>query len=366
MRQSIKVLVVDDSALMRRVITRLLEAQPDITVVDTAADGEEAIRKVIALRPDVVTMDVEMPGMNGVQTVSRLMREHPLPVIMLSSHTTEGARVTMEALAAGAIDFIAKPEKSGIDKMAMELARKIRVVIGSARKKPAPQKPLKPVPPPDPKKSPPAGAAPAVRIEKKEPRKPLELVVIGSSTGGPAALQVLLPALPAGFPCGIVVVQHIPVGFSGPMAEHLNRRCALEVLHAGHGDLILPGRVLVAPAGYDLFFRRSGGKLSVALEKGSKPVPPGGFRPSVDIVMTSAAEVAGSRSMGVLLTGMGRDGAKGMLAIKKRNGCTIAQDEATSVVYGMPKAAADLGAAEKILPLTQIAGEVQRTILNPN
>lgn len=362
MRQSIKVLVVDDSALMRRVITRLLETQPDIVVADTAAHGEEAIRKVAALNPDVVTMDVEMPGMNGVQAVSRLMRVHPLPVIMLSSHTTEGARITMEALSAGAIDFIAKPDKSTLDKMAAELARKIRVVYNNARKKTAAPRPARQITPRGLKKSPPTGAPPLPRIEKKISRQAVELVVIGSSTGGPAALQVLLPALPAGFPCGIVVVQHIPVGFSGPMAEHLNRRCALEVLHAGHGDPVLPGRVLVAPAGYDLFFRRTGDRLSVALEKGNKPVPPGGFRPSVDVVMTSAAEVAGSRVMGVLLTGMGRDGAKGMLAIKISSGCTIAQDETTSVVYGMPKAAADLGAVEKILPLAQIAGEMRRLV----
>ncbi|HBX22731.1 MAG TPA: chemotaxis response regulator protein-glutamate methylesterase [Desulfotomaculum sp.] len=354
MLQSIKVLVVDDSALMRRVITRLLETHPDIRVVDTAADGEEAIRKVVLLRPDVVTMDVEMPGMGGVQAVSRLMREHPLPIIMLSSHTTEGARVTMEALTAGAIDFIAKPQKSDVEKMAAQLARKIRVVCNSARQKTAPRPTDPQVNYPSPKKS--------LRPEKQTTPLPMELVVIGSSTGGPAALQVLLPALPANFPCGIVVVQHIPVGFSGPMAEHLNRRCSLEVLHAGHGDLVLPGRVLVAPAGYDLFFRRYGGRLSVALEKGNKPVPPGGFRPSVDVVMTSAAEIADNRLIGVLLTGMGRDGARGMLAIKKRSGYTIAQDENTSVVYGMPKAAADLGAVEKILPLPQIAGEVRRWV----
>ena len=362
MLRTIKVLVVDDSALMRRVISRLLEAQPDFSVVDTAADGEEAIRKVISERPDVVTMDVEMPGMGGVQAVKRLMRDHPLPVIMLSSHTTEGARVTMEALAAGAIDFIAKPHKSVVDKMAAELARKIRVVYNSARRKTAAPQMVRLVNRADLKKPHRADAVPVPRVEKNPTRLPMELVVVGSSTGGPAALQVLLPALPAGFPCGIVVVQHIPVGFSGPMAEHLNRRCGMEVLHAGHGDPVLPGRVLVAPAGYDLFFRRYGGRLSVALDKGNKPVPPGGFRPSVDVVMISAAEVAGNRAVGVLLTGMGRDGARGMLAIKERNGYTIAQDESTSVVYGMPKAAADLGAAEKILPLTQIAGEVLRTV----
>ncbi|MCG8401516.1 MAG: chemotaxis response regulator protein-glutamate methylesterase [Firmicutes bacterium] len=364
MPQPIKVLVVDDSALMRRVVTRLLEAQPDISVIDTAQDGEEAIRKVASLHPHVVTMDVEMPGLNGVQTVSRLMRMHPLPVIMLSAHTTEGARVTMEALAAGAVDFVAKPQKpGGAETMAAELARKIRVVRNSALQRAAiAHTPRRPAPAtrqvPQPRK-----AAPATRARTAafgDP--PVELVVIGSSTGGPAALQQLLPNLPAAFPCSVVIVQHIPVGFSGPMAEHLNRKCKMQVTHAGHGDQLLPGRVLVAPAGYDLLLRRYGSRLGVALNKGNKPVPPGGFRPSVDGVMNSAAEVVGAGALGVLLTGMGRDGARGMLAIKQRGGRTIAQDERTSVVYGMPKAAADIGAADSILPLPQIAMEIIRGV----
>lgn len=362
MLQPIKVLVVDDSALMRRVITRLLETHPDITVVDTAADGQEAIRKVAALRPDVVTMDVEMPVMNGVQAVGRLMRDHPLPIIMLSSHTTEGARTTMDALAAGAVDFVPKPAKSGnVEKMALELVRKIRVVRASAANRAANVQSAAPLtlkPAASRVSTAPGPAAPA----KRASMQPVELVVIGSSTGGPAALHVLLSALPANFPCGVVVVQHIPVGFSGPMAEHLNRRCSMEVVHAGHGDLVLPGKVLVAPAGHDLLFRRYGSRLSVVLEKGNKPIPPGGFRPSVDVVMSSAAEVVGGRVLGVLLTGMGRDGARGMLAIKQQGGRTLAQDESTCVVYGMPKAAADLGAADKILPLTQIAPEIMRVV----
>jgi two-component system chemotaxis response regulator CheB len=369
MLQPIKVLVVDDSALMRRVITRLLETQPDIKVIDTAAGGEEAIQKVTLLRPDVVTMDVEMPGLNGVETVARLMRQCPVPVIMLSAYTTEGARVTMEALAAGAVDFVPKPVKpGGSERMAAELTRKIRVARRASVKRcpapdtktvqagPAPARPgtgIKPAPP--------APAAAIAPVEKTASGG-VELVVIGSSTGGPAALQSLLPALPANFPCGVVVVQHIPVGFSGPMAEHLNRRCRMEVKHAEHGDRVLPGRVLVAPAGYDLFLRRYGDRLSVSLERGDKPVPPGGFRPSVDVVMESAAQVAGSRAVGVLLTGMGRDGARGMLAIRERGGRTIAQDESTCVVYGMPRAAVELGAAEKVLPLQQIAGELMRMV----
>lgn len=374
MPQPIKVLVVDDSALMRRVITRMLEAQPGIKVIDTAAGGEEAIEKVILLRPDVVTMDVEMPGLDGVETVARLMRRCPVPVVMLSALTTEGARVTMQALAAGAVDFVPKPVKpGGAEKMAEELVRKVRVAsraavqrcpapgLKAAPAQPAPARPGMRTGPVPPAPAPIPVAAPVPPPPKAAPGR-VELVVIGSSTGGPAALQALLPALPADFPCGVVVVQHIPAGFSGPMAEHLNRRCGMEVKHAATGDKVSPGRVLVAPAGYDLLLRRYGDGLGVYLDEGDKPVPPGGFRPSVDVVMESAARVAGSRAVGVLLTGMGRDGARGMLAIRERGGHTIAQDESTSVVYGMPRAAVELGAAEKVLPLPQIAGELLRLV----
>ena len=360
MLRQIKVLVVDDSALMRRIVSRLLEMQSDIRVVDTAVDGEDAIRKVKQHRPDVVTMDVEMPGLNGVETVRRLMQQCPVPVIMLSAHTMEGTSVTMEALAAGAVDFVPKPTKAGgAEKMVADLTRKIRVArrasIGGCTAAPAESKVSEYQPKPK-------TAAPVAATAEKFAYSKIDLVVIGSSTGGPAALQNLLPALPANFPCGIIVVQHIPVGFSGPMSEHLNRKCKIEVKHAEHGDKVTPGQVLVAPAGYDLYLRKYGDRLSVALDKGNKPVPPGGFRPSVDVVMNSAAEVVGNNTLAVLLTGMGRDGARGMLAIRQRGGRTIAQDESTCVVYGMPKAAADLGAAEKILPLPQIAAEIIRLV----
>ncbi|SFF95305.1 two-component system, chemotaxis family, response regulator CheB [Desulfotomaculum arcticum] len=361
MLRQIKVLVVDDSALMRRIVSRLLEMQADIKVVDTAVDGEDAIKKVKLHRPDVVTMDVEMPGLNGVATVRRLMQQCPVPVIMLSAHTMEGTSVTMEALAAGAVDFVPKPTKAGgVEKMVADLTRKIRVArrasIGRCQAAPAPSRVI------DYKPKPQTAAAVVAAAAEKAPYAKIDLVVVGSSTGGPAALQNLLPALPANFPCGIIVVQHIPVGFSGPMSEHLNRKCKMEVKHAEHGDRVTPGRVLVAPAGYDLYLRKYGDRLSVALDKGNKPVPPGGFRPSVDVVMNSAAEVAGNNTLAVLLTGMGRDGARGMLAIRRRGGRTIAQDESTCVVYGMPKAAADLGAAEKILPLHQIAAEIIKLV----
>jgi two-component system chemotaxis response regulator CheB len=188
------------------------------------------------------------------------------------------------------------------------------------------------------------------------------IVVIGSSTGGPAALQQIIPRLPENIPVGFVIVQHIPVGFSGPLAEHLDRKSRVKVKHAENGDKITPGTVLVSPAGFDLTFRGRPGAVSVNLDPGKAPVPPGGFRPSVDVVMKSAAEVFGSQAMGVLLTGMGKDGAQGMLAIKNKNGYTVAESQNTCVVFGMPKAAIDIGGAGKVLPLHDIAGEIVRVI----
>ncbi|SHJ52679.1 two-component system, chemotaxis family, response regulator CheB [Desulfofundulus thermosubterraneus DSM 16057] len=442
-------LVVDDSALMRRLITRLLESR-GYNVIDTAADGEEAVAKICALKPDVVSLDLEMPVLDGLGVLRRVMKECPVPVVMLSSHTTAGARATMRALSLGAVDFVAKPSGPGrLDAMIDELVEKLRAAAtvtasklvrpwvgmvfhpfpaGKAGPslppprgerlenawtppgppgKPAGASSKKEVPPvipagtgsfperhagtPRPSMPPvlrPAGRSPSgapaggaadtgkakadpditaggimprlAVVPKRSAR--IDLVVIGSSTGGPAALQVIIPALPENFPAAVVLVQHLPVGFSGPLAEHLNRRSRLPVKHVEEGDPVIPGRVLVAPAGFDLTFRGRPGHVTVHLDAGSGPVPPGGFRPSVDGVMLSAAEIFGSRVMGVLLTGMGRDGARGMAAIREKGGPTIAQDESTCVVFGMPKAAIDLGAALKVVPLGEVAGEIVRLV----
>ncbi len=444
-------LVVDDSALMRRLITRLLESR-GYNVIDTAADGEEAVAKICTLKPDVVSLDLDMPVLDGLGVLRRVMKECPVPVVMLSSHTTAGARATMRALSLGAVDFVAKPSGPGqLDAMVDELVEKLRAAAtvassklvrpgvgmafhpfpagkagpslppprgkrpGDARTLPGPpDKPAgvsgrKEVPPvipagtgsvPErhagtPSSMPPvlhpAGRSPSgaparapgrtadtgkakadrdttaggtvprlVVVPKRSAR--IDLVVIGSSTGGPAALQVIVPALPEDFPAAVVLVQHLPVGFSGSLAEHLNRRSRLPVKHAAEGDPVVPGRVLVAPAGFDLTFRGQPGRVTVHLDAGSGPVPPGGFRPSVDGVMLSAVEVFGSRVMGVLLTGMGRDGARGMAAIREKGGPTIAQDESTCVVFGMPKAAIEMGAAERVVPLGEVAGEIARLV----
>ncbi|KJR96202.1 MAG: hypothetical protein VR68_14780 [Peptococcaceae bacterium BRH_c4a] len=361
----IRVLVVDDSSLMRRLIVRFLEEDINIKVIDTAVNGEEALKKIQSLRPDVVTLDVEMPVLDGLSTLGRLMRLSPLPVVMLSAHTTEGARATMQALALGAVDFVAKPAKPGeMSAMVADLKYKIKA---------AAQASLKKIPAYTPR---PAARQKTrdIKAEAKMPLSPMpmpitrssggkiEVVVIGSSTGGPAALQQIVPLLPENLPVGMVIVQHIPVGFSGPLAEHLDRKSKVKVKHAEQGDRITPGQVLVSPAGYDLFFKGKPGSLTVYLDPGKAPVPPGGFRPSVDVVMKSAAETLGSHAMGVLLTGMGKDGAQGMAAIRKGSGHTVAEDQSTCVVYGMPRAAIEMGGAEMVLPLNEIAGEIIRSV----
>jgi len=294
------------------------------------------------------------------------MRLSPLPVVMLSAHTTEGARATMQALALGALDFVAKPTKPGeMVAMVADLKYKIKAAAqASLRKIPAytsqsatGQKKQDTRP-----EAKTAKAPIPIPVARSSSGGKIEVVVIGSSTGGPAALQQIVPLLPENLAVGLVIVQHIPVGFSGPLAEHLDRKSKLKVKHAEQGDRITPGQVLVSPAGYDLFFKGKPGSLTVFLDPGRMPVHPGGFRPSVDVVMKSAAETLGSHAMGVLLTGMGKDGAQGMVAIRKGNGHTVAEAESTCVVYGMPRAAIEMGGAERILPLNEIAGEIIRVV----
>lgn len=418
----VKVLVVDDSAFLRRLVVRLLEATGDFAVIGTAADGAEAVQKICALRPEAVSLDLEMPVLDGLGVLRQIMRRCPVPVVMLSSHTTKGARATMQALSLGAVDFVAKPEKPGfLDVMVAELALKLKTAaLVSAHKltlaryslvkqpgrqagtggtiRAAPAAGLVPEVPGDswPRRllesgqvygSSPVGsigtgepgegasggeAVPAgdggQRSERTKVVRPetargrVELVVVGSSTGGPAALQTLIPALPANFPAAVVVVQHLPPGFSASLAEHLGRRSRLKVRHAEAGDPVAPGQVLVAPAGCELTFRGRAGEVNIRLESCGEPRVPGSFRPSVDGVMLSAAELYGARSMGVLLTGMGKDGAKGMAAIRECGGPTIAEAESTCVVFGMPKAAIEAGAAQKVLPLGEIAGEIVKMV----
>ncbi|MEW6447575.1 MAG: chemotaxis response regulator protein-glutamate methylesterase [Bacillota bacterium] len=346
----IKVMVDDDSALVRRVVSRMLADNPDIELAGTAANGLEALEKVPEVKPDVIVLDVEMPVMDGLETLRRLMQTRPVPVVMLSALTRAGSRATLEALALGAVDFIPKPANPAeLSLVKSELAAKIKTAAAVSlrnviRRGGRPEQVL-----------PVAGFKSSSEVHGRERR---ELVVIGCSTGGPAALQEIIPSLPADLPACIVVVQHMPVGFTGVLAEHLGKLSSLIVRHANGGEPVSPGQVLIAPSGFDLYFSGRAGKAKVKLVAGNNPPVPGAFRPSVDKVMVSAAEFFGPKVLGVLLTGMGRDGALGMQEIKRNKGLTIAEAEESCVVFGMPKAAIELGAVDKVVPLKEIAREI--------
>jgi two-component system chemotaxis response regulator CheB len=337
---------------MRNVVKRLLSLDTGVEVVGTATDGLDALTKIKSLRPDVVTLDVEMPGLDGLSALKQIMRKCPVPVVMLSAHTTAGAAATMEALSLGAVDFVAKPARAGeLDAMAGELLDKVKTAAGISPGKLVRRLLFRQSVPP---------AAPGNRPLC---RRGTEIVVIGASTGGPAALQTIIPAIPHDFEAAVVVVQHISAGFSQSLADSLARRSALPVKHAEDGMPVAPGRVLVAPAGFQMGFCKTAEKVKVNLERGESSRPMhGDFRPSVDGVMAAAAKTYGRRSMGVLLTGMGRDGVKGMAAIKDKEGITIAEAESSCVVFGMPKAAIEAGVVDRIVPLPEIASEMTRLV----
>jgi two-component system chemotaxis response regulator CheB len=331
----IRVLVVDDSAFVRKAVERMLGTADDIEVVGFAADGEEGLARARELRPDVVTLDIRMPKLGGLETLERLMAEQPVPVLLLSTLTQEGAEVTLRGLELGALDFV---DKSSVQPMNMlslaeELVAKIRA-LGGARVRPR----LRPAPSS-------AGGLAA----------PAECVVIAASTGGPAALQTVVGALPAGFPAAVLLVQHIPRGFTRSLAERLDARSALPVREARDGEPVKPGSVLVAPAGIHSRVVRRGGRVELALEE----EPRGALhRPSADVLMASTAEVFGAAAVGVVLTGMGSDGTEGLRAIRDEGGLTLAESEETSVIYGMPKAAIEAGVVERVVPLERVAGEI--------
>ena len=324
-----RVLVVDDSAFMRKVITEMINSDPQLNVIGTAINGLDALEKIPKLRPDVLTLDVIMPRMDGLTTLKHIIKQHPLPVIMLSSATQKGTQETFEALKYGAIDYVPKPSGQislDINKIKDELIAKIKTAMLAkiGRHKQIPFSPIQY----------------AHKLKEK-------IITIGASTGGPPALENILSNLPENIP-PILIVQHMPPVFTKFFADRLDQLCKFEVKEAEDGDLIVPGRALIAPGGFHLTVESDG---RVCLNK--KP-PIHGVRPAVDPMMETAARVFRSETIGVILTGMGRDGAYGMKAIKRNGGRTIAQDEATCVVYGMPKAAVDEKCVDKILPLHKI------------
>ena len=340
MKEKVRVLVVDDSALMRKLIPIILERDPEIEVVGTAMDGAFGIRKIVELKPDVVTLDLEMPRMDGIETLRMIMRSTPLPVIVFSSHSKEGAYSTFKALALGAIDFVAKPRDAAagnLDPIAYQLIEKIKVAkrAGSANKLPR----LAELEPPPPKR------------KSCTVLPPNRVIAIGISTGGPNALQFLLSQIPADFPATFVVVQHMPEGFTDMFARRLDECCALDVQEAKSGDLLIAGRALICPGNRHIMVRRMPRGDMIVLSDGP---PINGHRPSVDVLFHSVAQEFGLTAVGVIMTGMGDDGAEGLGAIKAAGGMTVAQSEDSCVVSGMPRAAILKGYASKVLPLDNL------------
>ena len=336
---AVRVLVVDDSAVVRKTFTRELGRDPGIEVVGAATNPYVARDKIIKLKPDVITLDIEMPRMDGITFLRKLMRYFPLPVIIVSSLTREGGELAMEALEAGAVEVMAKPGAAySVGDMSVQLVDKIKAVakvkVGRREKE-------------------------AVRSEGQVRRLAMtrttdKVVAIGASTGGTQALQEVLMAMPAGAP-GTVVVQHMPEHFTRAFANRLNELCAVEVKEAENGDTFAPGRTLIAPGNYHMLLHRSGARYYVQVKSGPLVSR---HRPSVDVLFKSVARFAGRNAVGVIMTGMGQDGAQGMKEMKENGAATIAQDEKTCVVFGMPKEAIALGAVDHTVALGGISARV--------
>lgn len=340
--RKLKVLVVDDSSFMRAAIARTLAGGP-FEVVGQARNGKEAVAQAVALGPDVITMDFNMPEMNGADAVRAIMRQRPTPVVMVSAHTRQGARETFDALAAGAVDFVTKPAgevSADLSKVADELIRKL-LAAASARPRALAAAPARR-----------PTTAPSVGTTTL-PGGLARLCVIAVSTGGPAALSELIPQLPGDLRLSIVIIQHMPPHFTAALAERLDAHSALTVREARAGDRPQPGLVLIAPGDRHLELDDRG---NVVLTDGP---PVHGCRPAADVTMQSAARVYGRRAIGVVMTGMGRDGAAGALAIKRAEGRTLAQDRDSSVIYGMPKAAIEVGAIDDVVPLGELAARLK-------
>lgn len=349
----IKVLVVDDSAFMRNALSKMLASDAGIQVVGVAKDGIEAIAKVKTLKPDIVTMDVEMPRMDGIEALKVIMSENPVPVVMVSSLTVDGAKVTLEALELGALDFVPKNladlsvnilkiQSILVDKIKQLSAKRVMRRASPTRTQPPRLEEILAMP------------------ERKTGERRMSVLAIGTSTGGPKALQEILPKLPENFPVPIVVAQHMPPNFTGPFSERLNELSKIRVKEAVDGDILKPGVALVAPgAGHMSIVRRGAieAVVRISTNRGEHI-----YCPSVDVLMSSVAEVFPGRALGVILTGMGNDGLVGITALKKSGGRVFAQDETSCVVYGMPKAVVDAKLADKVLSIEAMAGEIINSV----
>jgi two-component system, chemotaxis family, protein-glutamate methylesterase/glutaminase len=341
--RKIRVLIVDDSAIVRKILSEALRREPDIEIVGTAPDPYVARDKVLALTPDVLTLDIEMPRMDGLTFLERLMRFHPLPVIVISSLAQPSCRIALKALEIGAVDVLGKPGGPySVGELRDGLAQKVRAAaVARIRRRRDDAAPAAATP-----------VAPPVPVGL--PSRPDTVLAIGASTGGTEAIAAVMARLPASTP-GTLIVQHIPAEFSRAFAGRLNEACAMEVREAKDGDELRPGLALVAPGDLHMTLRRAGGRLFVSVKTGPRVCYQ---RPSVDVLFHSVAETVGPRAVGVLLTGMGSDGAHGLLKMRHAGARTIGQDEASCVVFGMPREAIALGAVEQVLTLSAVADAI--------
>ncbi len=348
----VKVLIVDDSAFMRNALSSMLSSDPEIKIVGTARDGMEALEKIALLKPDIVTMDVEMPRMDGLTALKHIMEKNPVPVIMVSSLTSDGAEATLHALELGAVDFIPKNLSDlsvNIVKIKEMLIDKIKQIGKRDRQRLLfRRKPL------------PKDEQPKYVVPIRTGDRRIGIVAIGTSTGGPGALQQIIPLLPKDFPTPILIAQHMPANFTKAFADRLNQLSRITVKEAEEGESLKPGVALVAPGRGHMRIRRAGGidaKVTISEFKDDFI-----YRPSVDALATSVSELFPGRALGVILTGMGNDGLKGFAAIKKTGGKIYAQDEGSCIVYGMPKAVIEAGLADKVLSLDEMAGEITNSV----
>jgi len=352
---AVRVLVVDDSRFFRRRVTEMLESDPQIRVIDSAENGAEAVQKAARLKPDVITMDVEMPVMDGITATRKIMAASPTAILMFSSLTTDGAKATLDALDAGAVDFLPKRFEdisNDRDEARQILCERVRTVGGRRLARPRPAattarptavRPTAPAARP----SAPTPAAPT-RRSSNLPKGQIKLVAIGTSTGGPVALQKVLKDLPANYPLPLLLIQHMPGSFTTAFAQRLNNACAIQVREASDGDRLEPGLALLAPGGQQMVLEQRGGQLTVRITDSE---PGQNYKPCVDVTFNSIARLLPGKTLAVVLTGMGADGREGARALKQGGSFVWAQDEASCVVYGMPAAIVDAGLADQVLPL---------------
>jgi two-component system chemotaxis response regulator CheB len=345
----IKVLIVDDSAFMRNTLSNMISSDNEIQVVGIARDGIEAVEKVASLKPDIVTLDIEMPRMDGIEALKQIMDKNPVPVLMVSSLTTEGARVTLDALDLGAVDFIPK----NLSDLSINIIKIKEILVDKIKK--IGKKGLVKIPR--------RTAVQPIKMPEHAvyaPHRRVSIIAIGSSTGGPKALQNIISLIPKDFPVPIVVAQHMPPAFTGPFAERLNQLSAIQVKEAENGEPISKGIVYIAPGRGHMSVVRK--KMTETVISVSEDMTEYIYRPSVDVLLLSVVEYFSGHVLGVILTGLGNDGSKGMKEIKNKGGRTIAESEKTCVVYGMPRAVVEAGLADKVVPLNEIAGEIINSV----